>query len=63
MLSKPRVSQRLVSGRAATASLGNLLEIQITELENLGYDLGMCFDKSAGDSHVGSSLRTTILTI
>ena len=43
MLSKPRVSQRLVSGRAATASLGNLLEIQITELENLGYDLGMCF--------------------
>ena len=29
MLSNPRVSQRLVSGRAATASLGNLLEIQI----------------------------------
>lgn len=60
MLSNPRVSQRLVSGRATTASLGNLLEIQITELENLGCGPGMCFNKPAGDSHVGSSVRTTI---
>lgn len=61
MLSKPRVSQRLVSGRAATASLGNLLEIQITELENLEFDPGTCFYKSAGDSHVGFQFENNYL--
>lgn len=62
MLSKPRVSQRLVSGRAATASLGNLLEIQITELEKFwNLTRNVLFTSLAGDSHVGFQFENNYL--